>query len=172
MQGNLQRFLPILLLVFLLLFVLPAILHHKKSTNLSAKELSQETIAAMNIVVAGQKSFTAENGRYTGHVADLIQGSRKLAKYLADGVLVSVDASTNGKTYYTQVASGVHRPHPLADRRQGAREELRRDQVELRRRVPGHRDEDHHLDDNDDDHHRDHSELARCSGCRRSAGFF
>ena len=106
MQGNLQRFLPILLLVVLLLFVLPAILHKKKSTNLSAKELSQETIAAMNIVVAGQKSFTAENGRYTGHVADLIQGSRKLAKYLADGVLVSVDASTNGKTYYTQVASG------------------------------------------------------------------
>src|SRR5262249_57397747 len=99
---------PILLLVFLLLFVLPAILHHKKSSGLSSKELSQETIASMNIVIAGQKSFAAENGgRYTGHVADLIQGSQKLAKYIADGVLVTVDASTNGKTYSTQVASGV-----------------------------------------------------------------
>jgi hypothetical protein len=61
----------------------------------------------MNIVVAGQKSFTAEHGRYTGQVADLIEASRKLAKYIADGVLVQVDASTSGKTYYTQVASGV-----------------------------------------------------------------
>ena len=107
MQGNLQRFLPILLLVFLLLFVLPAILHKKKSSGLSSKELSQETIAAMNIVVAGQKSFTAEHGHYTSRVADLIEGSRRLAKYIADGVLVQVDASTSGKTYYTQVASGV-----------------------------------------------------------------
>jgi len=98
-QGNLQRFLPILLLVFLLIFVLPAILHKKKSGGLSSKELSQETIAAMNLVVAGQKSFAAEHGgRYTGHVADLVEGSRKLAKYLADGVVVQVDASTNGKT--------------------------------------------------------------------------
>ena len=107
MQGNFQRFLPILLLVFLLLFVLPAILHKKHSSGLSSKELSQETIAAMNIVVAGQKSFTAEHGHYTSRVADLIEGSRKLAKYIADGVLVQVDASTSGKTYYTQVASGV-----------------------------------------------------------------
>jgi hypothetical protein len=106
-QGNFQRFLPILLLVFLLLFVLPAILHKKKSSGLSSKELSQETIAAMNLVVAGQKSFTAEHGHYTSRVADLIEGDRKLAKYLADGVLVQVDASTSGKTYYTQVASGV-----------------------------------------------------------------
>ena len=107
MQGNLQRFLPILLLVFLLLFVLPAILHKKKSSGLSSKELSQETISAMNLVVAGQKTFTAKHGRYTGQVADLIEGSRKLAKYIADGVLVQVDASTSGKTYYTQVGSGV-----------------------------------------------------------------
>ena len=106
MQGNLQRFLPILLLVFLLLFVLPAILHKHKSSGLTAKDLSQETIAAMNQVVAGQKSFTAEHGRYTSQVADLIEGSRKLAKYIADGVVVQVDASTSGKTYYTQVASG------------------------------------------------------------------
>jgi hypothetical protein len=107
-QGNLQRFLPVLLLVFLLLFVLPAILHKKHSTGLTAKVLSQETISSMNLVIAGQKSFAAENsGHYTGHVADLIQGSRKLAKYIADGVLVQVDASTNGKTYYTQVASAV-----------------------------------------------------------------
>lgn len=107
MQGNLQRFLPILLLVFLLIFVLPAILHKKKSSGTSSKDLSQETIAAMNLVVAGQKSFTTQHGRYTAHVADLVQGSRRLAKYLADGVVVQLDASTNGKTYYTQVASGV-----------------------------------------------------------------
>jgi hypothetical protein len=105
--ANFQRFLPILLLVFLLLFVLPAILHKKHSAGLTSKELSQETIAAMNIVVAGQKAFTAEHGRYTRQVADLIEGSRRLAKYIADGVLVQVDASTSGKTYYTQVASGV-----------------------------------------------------------------
>jgi hypothetical protein len=106
-QGNLQRYLPILLLVFLLLFVLPTILHKKHSHGLSSGQLSQETIAAMNLVTRGQKSYTGEHGRYTAHVADLIEGSKKLAKYLADGVVVQLDASTNGKTYYTQVASGV-----------------------------------------------------------------
>ena len=108
MQAKqLQRFLPVLLLVFLLLFVLPAILHKHKSSGLSAKELSQETIATMTLVTRGQRSYTAEHGRYTRNVADLIQGSRKLAKYLADGVIVQLDASTDGTTYYTQVASGV-----------------------------------------------------------------
>jgi hypothetical protein len=106
-QGNLQKFLPVLLLVFLLIFVLPAILHRKHSTGLTSKELSQETIAAMNLVVSGQKAFTAAHGRYTAHVADLLEGSRRLAKYVADGVIVTLDASTSGKTFYTQVASGV-----------------------------------------------------------------
>ena len=108
MQGkNLQRLLPVLLLVFLLLFVLPSILHKHKSSGLSAKELSQETIAAMTLVAHGQRSYTAEHGGYTRNVADLIQGSRKLAKFIADGVVVQLDASTDGKTYYSQVASGV-----------------------------------------------------------------
>jgi hypothetical protein len=106
-QGNLQKFLPVLLLVFLLIFVLPAILHRKHSTGITSKDLSQETIAAMNLVVAGQKAFTAAHGRYTAHVADLLEGSRRLAQYVADGVVVQLDASTSGKTFYTQVASGV-----------------------------------------------------------------
>jgi hypothetical protein len=104
---NLQKFLPILLLVFLLLFVLPAILHKKSSSSgLSAKELSQETISAMNIVDRGQKSFKSEHGRYTSHVADLVEGSQPLAKALADGVVIQLDASTSGGTFTAQVASG------------------------------------------------------------------
>ena len=117
--------------------MLPAILHKKKSTSLSAKELSQETIAAMNLVVAGQKSFTAENGRYTGHVADLIQGSQKLAKYIADGVLVSGRRLDERQDLLHAGRKRRHRPRSLADRRQGAREELRRDQVGSGVACPG-----------------------------------
>ena len=109
MQGaNLQRILPILLLVVLLLFVLPAILHKKSSSSgLSSKQLSQETISAMNIVDRGEQAFKAAHHVYTARVADLIEGSRPLASYLANGVVVQLDASTSGRTFYAQVASTV-----------------------------------------------------------------
>jgi hypothetical protein len=106
--ANLQRFLPVLVLVFLLLFVLPAILHKKSSSKgPTAKTLSQETLSATNIVDRGELSFRAAHHAYTSRVADLIEGNRPLAKYLADGVVVQLDASTNGSTYYGQVASAV-----------------------------------------------------------------
>ena len=73
MPANLQRLLPILLVIFLLLFVLPAILkHHSSSNHLTSKELSQETIATTTKVDALQRKFRTAHKGYTDSVADLL----------------------------------------------------------------------------------------------------
>jgi hypothetical protein len=107
MQPNLQRLLPILLIVFLLLIVLPTLLHHSSSKGLTSGELSTQTIDAMSTVDRTEQAFKVAHHGYTRHVADLITLDRGLAKALGDGVQVTLDASTTGKTYYAQVASTV-----------------------------------------------------------------
>ena len=108
MPANFQRFLPILLIVFLLLFVLPTIFrHHSSSKGLTAKELSQETISTMTRVDRLQQQFRTSKNGYTGSVADLIQADNSLGKALGDGVVIVLDASTNHQTYYAEVASSV-----------------------------------------------------------------
>jgi hypothetical protein len=104
---NLQRFLPIILLVFLVLFVLPAIFKKSSSKGTPTKTLSTETIAAMNTVDRAEEAFRAGHGRYSPHVADLLATNRPLAHDLSDGVVVQLDVSTDGQTYYGQVASTV-----------------------------------------------------------------
>ena len=87
MPANFQRFLPLLLIVFLLLFVLPTIFKHHSSKGLTSKELSQETIAATTKVDALQREFRTAHKGYTGSVADLLALDHSLGKALGDGVV-------------------------------------------------------------------------------------
>jgi hypothetical protein len=106
--ANFQRFLPLILIIFLLLFVLPAILkHHSSSKGLTSKELSQETIATTSKVDALQREFRTAHKGYTDSVADLLALDHSLGKALGDGVVVALDVSTDKQTYYAQVASTV-----------------------------------------------------------------
>ncbi len=106
MPPNLQRFLPIILIAFVLLIVLPAIFKKSSSSNsVSAGTLSTETIGAMSLVDKGEQAFRAAHGGYSARIADLIELERPLAHDLGDGVVVSLDVSADSKTYYAHVSS-------------------------------------------------------------------
>ncbi|HWE83252.1 MAG TPA: hypothetical protein VG265_16495 [Gaiellaceae bacterium] len=107
MPPNLQRFLPIILIAFVLLFILPAVFRKSTSKGPSSSTLSTETIAAMTLVDRDEKLFIAGHKDYTSHVADLLGLSPALGQDLSDGVGVNLDVSTDGKTYYAQVTSTV-----------------------------------------------------------------
>jgi hypothetical protein len=103
---NIQRFLPIILIAFLLLIVLPAILRKSSSSSgPSSSTVSTETIGAMNLVDKGEKAYRAAHHGYTSHVADLLELERPLAHDLGDGVVVVLDTSESGLTYYAHVTS-------------------------------------------------------------------
>jgi hypothetical protein len=101
-----QRFLPFILIAFLLLFVLPAIL--KKHTNgPNSKTRATDTIGAMNLIDQGEQTFKTAHGRYTAHLADLVPGHKQLAADLAIGLDVTLDTSTDGQSYLARVSSDI-----------------------------------------------------------------
>jgi len=104
---NLQRFLPVILIAFVLLFILPAILHKSSSKGVSSGTLSDETKAALGFVDKAELAYKAEHKGYTSHVSDLLQLTPALGHDLADGIGVQLDVSTDGQTYYAQVVSNV-----------------------------------------------------------------
>jgi hypothetical protein len=106
MPPNIQRFLPIILIAFLLLIVVPAIFRKSSSSSgPSGSTLSTETIGAMSLVDKGELAYRAAHKSYTPHLADLLQLERPLAHDLGDGIVVSLDVSGDGKTYYGHVSS-------------------------------------------------------------------
>ena len=108
MNPNIQRFLPLLLIVFFLLFIVPALLHHSSSSKgLTAGELSTQTIGAMRMVDRTENVFRAAHKSYSRNVADLLTLDNKLGTALGNGVIVSLDVSSDGQAYYASVASGV-----------------------------------------------------------------
>src|SRR2546428_3915095 len=61
----------------------------------------------MNLIDAGEQRFRAAHGRFTGHLADLLTAKSKLADDLAIGLGVQLDVSSDGQTFYAQVAGDV-----------------------------------------------------------------
>jgi hypothetical protein len=102
---NIQRFLPLIVVAFLVIFVLPSILHKSSSKGPTAKTLSAETIGALGLVDKAEVAFKARHAGYTSHVADLLATAPALGADLADGIAVDLDVSTDAKTYYAQVTS-------------------------------------------------------------------
>jgi hypothetical protein len=99
---NLQRYLPIMLVVLVLLFVVPSLLK-KKSSGGSAKTLASQAIDAVNLIDQAEQSYRQTHGRYAGQLADLLPKHPGLAADLAGGALVTIDAATDGQTYLQQV---------------------------------------------------------------------
>jgi hypothetical protein len=106
---NLPRFLPIILLAVLALFVLPALLKKNNNSGPSAEDRSKQTIEAMSLIDKGEQAYRTANGRFTSHLADLIPLSGRLATDLAIGLDVKLDVSTKGDLYVAQVTSDVLR---------------------------------------------------------------
>ena len=103
MPPNFQRFLPLVLIGALAIFVLPALLK-KHSSAPSAKTKAALTIDAMNLIDKGEQGYLAGQGRFTSNLADLLSASPRLAGDLAIGLRVQLDASTDGQSYLAQVA--------------------------------------------------------------------
>jgi hypothetical protein len=104
---DMRRYLPILLLVFAALFILPQLFKHSGSTALSAKDRGQLTLDAMKrINRAQQKSFNAD-GKYTSSLADLVAKDKVLGAELTVPLDVKIDASSDGKSYVAQVTSDI-----------------------------------------------------------------
>ena len=164
MPPNFQRFLPIILIGALAIFVLPAIMK-KHTSGPNAKTKAAQTLEAMNLIDKGEQAYRAAKGRYTSHLADLIAGNKGLAADLAIGLGVQLDVSTDGQSYLAQV-EGENLSLVRArncDEDHGA--ELPGRQERVGREVPGCR----HGDDHDDNRHYDHNRLIR-SVCRRDCG--
>jgi hypothetical protein len=96
-----------LLVAALLLFLLPTFLKKKSSSGSSASTRATQTILAMNLIDKGEQSYETGHGSYTSHLADLITLSPGLARALAFGLPVQLDAGSNGNSFYAQVESDV-----------------------------------------------------------------
>jgi hypothetical protein len=104
---NFQRFLPLILIAIVLLFVLPNLLKKKTAAGPNAGTRATQTINAMNLIDAGERSYRTAHGAYTSHLADLVGMRHGLAGDLVIGLTVQLDAGSNGQSFYAHVESDV-----------------------------------------------------------------
>jgi hypothetical protein len=102
---NFRRYLPLLLIAFLLVFLLPTLLRKKTTSGSSASTRAARTIEAMNLIDKGERAYLAAHGRFTSHLADLL--TARLANDLAIGLVVQLDVASDGQRYLAQVESDV-----------------------------------------------------------------
>jgi hypothetical protein len=107
MPPNIRRFLPIILVAFFLLFLLPSLLKKKSTSGPSAGARATQTINAMNLIDKGEQAFKTAHGSYTAHIADLVATSHGLARDLVIGLAVQLDAGSGGQSFVAQVESNV-----------------------------------------------------------------
>ena len=104
MPPNFQRFLPLILIAALAIFVLPTVLKKHKSGP-SASTRATQTIDAMNLIDKDEQSYKAAHRRFTPHLADLLTTSTRLGSDLAIGLSVQLDVSTDGQSFLARVSS-------------------------------------------------------------------
>ena len=107
MPPNIRRFLPLILVAFFLLFLLPQLLKKKTTSGLSASTRATQTLSAMNLIDKGEQAYKAAHGGYTAHLADLVATSHGLARDLVIGLAVQLDAGSNRQSFVAQVESDV-----------------------------------------------------------------
>jgi hypothetical protein len=74
-----RRFLPIILIAFAALFILPQLFKGSSSKTLSSKERSQMTRDAMLRIDKAQRARFAADGRYTDSLAEIAAKDKVLA---------------------------------------------------------------------------------------------
>ena len=102
---NFRRYLPLLLIAVVLLFLLPNVLRKKTTSGPTPSTRAGQTIEAMNLIDKGEQAYKTTHGRFTPHLADLL--NTRLANDLAIGLAVQLDVATDGQRYLAQVESDV-----------------------------------------------------------------
>ena len=92
-----RRFLPIILIAFAALFILPQLFRHSSSTTLSSKDRSTMTKDAIERIDRAEKKAFAAGGRYTDNLADLVVSDKVLARELTVRVLRRAVARASGQ---------------------------------------------------------------------------
>jgi hypothetical protein len=105
---DLRKYLPLLVIAFAALFILPQVLNRGKSVKtLSSKDRALLTQDAAGRIDKGEAKYLAANGSYTSNLADLVVQDKQLAVDLTVPLLVEIDVGTGGKSYFVRVSSDV-----------------------------------------------------------------
>jgi len=102
-----RRFLPIILIAFAALFILPQLFKGGGSKSLSSKDRAVMTRDAMLRIDRAQKASFAKTGKYTDSLADFVVTDKVLARELT--VPLTIDLSTSGddKSYVVTISSDL-----------------------------------------------------------------
>jgi hypothetical protein len=104
---DMRRLLPLLLLVFAALFILPQLFKGGSSNTLSTKDRGTMTKDAIERIDRAERKVFAASGRYTDRLAELVARDRMLASELTVPLVVDLDVTANGKGYLARVSSDV-----------------------------------------------------------------
>jgi hypothetical protein len=102
-----RRFLPILLIAFAALFILPQLFKGSGSKTLSSKDRATIARDAMLRIDRAEKARFGKKGTYTGNLADLVVKDKVLARELTVPLTIDLDIGTGGKSYVVRVSSDV-----------------------------------------------------------------
>ena len=102
-----RRFLPILLIAFAALFILPQLFRHGNSKTLSSKDRGALTLDAIERIDRAEVRELTATGSYTNHLADLVAADKLLASELTVPLNVDIDVGAKGNSYLVRVSSDV-----------------------------------------------------------------
>jgi hypothetical protein len=104
---DMRRLLPILLIAFAALFILPQLFKHSSSTTLSSKDRATLTKDAIERIDRAERKALSGKGRYTANLADLVVADKVLAQELTVPLTIDIDVGAGGKSYVARVSSDV-----------------------------------------------------------------
>src|SRR4051794_40244470 len=104
---DMRRMLPILLIAFAALFILPQLFKHSSSKTLSTKGRGQLTLDAIQRIDRAEQKALSSTGKYTEDIAELAAGDKVLAGELTVPLTVDLHVGGTGKTYLAQISSDV-----------------------------------------------------------------
>ena len=104
---DIRRFLPILLIAFAALFILPQLFKGSGSKTLSSKDRGRLTLDAIERIDRAERQALSSTGRYTTDLAELVARDRVLASELTIPLTVDLDVGGTGKSYLSRVSSDI-----------------------------------------------------------------
>jgi hypothetical protein len=102
-----RRFLPLILIAFAALFILPQLFKGSSSKTLSSKDRSLMTRDAMLRIDRAQKAAFAGGGKYTDSLAELVASDKALASELTVPLQIDLSTGDSGKSYAVSISSDV-----------------------------------------------------------------
>jgi hypothetical protein len=102
-----RRFLPIILLAFAALFILPQLFKGSSSKTLSSKDRATMTRDAMLRIDKAEQAAFAAGGRYTDSLADFVVADKVLARELTVPLTIDLSTGSDGKSYVVTISSDV-----------------------------------------------------------------